>query len=60
MTRLLERLAKILVGMVADAPGVANPLQTNGTTLSIWDEALTACLNDENAYKYLDYLGPRR
>lgn len=60
MTRLLERLAQILVGMGADAPSLANPLQTNSTTLSRWDEALTACLNDENAYKYLDYLGPRR
>ena len=59
MTRLLKHLAEILVGMGGNAPSVANPLQTNGTTLSRWDEALTACLNDENAYKYLDYLGPR-
>jgi hypothetical protein len=60
MTRLLERLAQILAGIGDNAPGVATSLQASGTTLSRWDEALAACLNDETAHKYLDYLGPRR
>lgn len=60
MTRLLERLAQILVGMGGTTPDVATPLQTDGTTVTRWDEVLTACMYDDTACKYLDCLGPRR
>lgn len=60
MTRLLERLAQILVGMGGNTSGVATPLRTDRTTLSRWDEVLMACMYDETAHKYLDCLGPRR
>lgn len=60
MIRLLQRLADVLVGEGGTAPRGANSLQTDGTSSSRWDEALTACLYDENARRYLDYMGPRQ
>lgn len=60
MTPLLERLAKVFVRMGGIAPREIGPLPTHDTMSSRWDEAVMACIYDENARRYLDYLGPRR
>ena len=49
MTRLLERLAQILVGIGGTASDGAKLLQTDGATVSRWDEVLTACMDDDTA-----------
>lgn len=38
----------------------ADPSPTHDTMSSRWDEALMACMYDENARRYVDYLGARQ
>ncbi len=63
MKTLIKRLAKIF-SFVIIPPRRADHFNASDAARRIsdqdrWDDALTACMYDENARTYLDYIGPR-